>query len=106
MAQKMGNVIHFQIPFQDHEQYHAGRTKQRGGPQVSHVCFRGFDRLSSVSRSKIMVENANLLGKSPLIPQEITKRLVYFGQKFDTTETLESRSRALLYRLDSQPSFQ
>ena len=31
-------MIHFEVPFQDHEQYPAGRTEQRGGPQVAHVC--------------------------------------------------------------------
>ena len=30
----------FEIPFQDHEQNHAGSTKQRGGPRVAHVWFR------------------------------------------------------------------
>jgi len=33
------NLIDFEIPFQDCEQYHAGRTKQRGRPQVAHVCL-------------------------------------------------------------------
>jgi len=31
VAQEIKNIIHFEIPFQDHEQYKVGRTKQRDG---------------------------------------------------------------------------
>jgi len=42
VARKLEECNSFEIPLQDHEQYHAGRTKQRGGPRVAHVCSKQF----------------------------------------------------------------
>jgi len=41
----------FEIPFQDHEQNHAGRTKQRGGPRVAYVCTK--PSITSVKRNTL-----------------------------------------------------
>jgi len=40
VVRKIEEYNSFEIPFPEHEQYHAGRTKQHGGPRVAHVRSR------------------------------------------------------------------